>query len=236
MFNLAECKNLLQIAKKTGMVNQKQMTFLARECAVIALAPYIELLMWGQPADETKEALEEFRIILKDFIEHGVLNRASVTGDVWLEIRMFVENPDFYDYYAHLKAEIGAQVIRDFLQEIAKQQQVVLFGSGFVGSCAYSLIRNNGIQNITSFCDNDKSKWGSAYMGSMIISPEDAVKCFPDAFYLITNAAHSNEIQKQLWALGVSKNQIMTYSLTTSPMDCTNMVMRCSGREYGAVK
>ena len=68
-------------------------------------------------------------------------------------------------------------------------------------------------------------------MGSMIISPKDAAERFPDAFYLITNAGHSNEIQKQLLALGVGRDQIMTYSLTTSPMDCTNMVMRCSSRD-----
>ncbi len=226
LFNLAECKNLLRIAAKAGMGSQKQTAFLARECAVIALAPYIELLMWGEPADETKEALEEFRIILKDFIDRGILNRDSVTGGAWLEIRMFVENPDFYDYYAHLKAEIAAQVILEFLHEIEKKRQVVLFGSGFVGTCAYCLIRNNGIRNIASFCDNDERKWGSTYLGSMVISPEDAVKRFPDAFYLITNAGHANEIQKQLWALGVSKDQIMTYDLTTSPMDCTNVVMR----------
>lgn len=226
LFNLSECKNLLRIAAKAGMGSQKQTAFLARECAVIALAPYIELLMWGEPADETKEALEEFRIILKDFIDRGILNRDSVTGGAWLEIRMFVENPDFYDYYAHLKAEIAAQVILEFLHEIEKKRQVVLFGSGFVGTCAYCLIRNNGIRNIASFCDNDERKWGSAYLGSMVISPEDAVKRFPDAFYLIANAGHANEIQKQLWALGVSEDQIMTYDLTTSPMDCTNVVMR----------
>ena len=231
LFNLAECKNLLRIAKKAGMESQEQTAFLARECAVIALAPYTELLMWGQPADGTKEALEGFRTILKDFIEHGSLDRASVTGDAWMEIRMFVENPDFYDYYAHLRAETAAQAILDFLHEIAKKRQVVLFGSGFVGSCAYCLLRNNGIQNIVSFCDNDERKWGSAYMGSMIISPKGAVERFPDAFYLITNAGHSNEIQKQLLALGVGRDQIMTYSLTTSPMDCTNMVMRCSSRD-----
>lgn len=226
LFNLAECKNLLRIAAKAGMGSQKQTAFLARECAVIALAPYIELLMWGEPADETKEALEEFRIILKDFTDRGILNRDSVTGGAWLEIRMFVENPDFYDYYAHLKAEIAAQVILEFLHEIEKKRQVVLFGSGFVGTCAYCLIRNNGIRNIASFCDNDERKWGSTHLGSMVISPEDAVKSFPDAFYLIANAGHANEIQKQLWALGVSKDQIMTYDLTTSPMDCTNVVMR----------
>lgn len=232
LFNLAECKNLLRIAKKTGMESREQMTFLARECAVVALAPYIELLMWGKPAVETKEALEEFRSILKEFIEHGFLNRASVAGEAWMEIRMFVENPVVYDYYVHLKAEIAAQAIRDFLHEIAKKQQVVLFGSGFVGSCAYCLIRNHGIQNIESFCDNDERKWGSTYMGRTILSPEDALERFPDAFYLITNAGHSNEIQKQLLESGVSQDRIMTYSLTTSPMECTNMAIS-KGEGYG---
>ncbi len=229
LFNLAECRNLIRIVQEMRGEYSEQMSFLAREIAVIAHRPYQELLTWGQPAEETKEALAEFRTILKDFIEKGILHPASVTETAWFEIRMFVENPDFYDYYTHLKAEVAAETIRSFLADIAKQEQVILFGSGFVGSCAYCLIRNNGIDHIAAFCDNDEAKWGSSYLGKVIVSPEEAIRRFPGAFFLITNAGHADEIQRQLVMLGVEKKRMRTYTYTTSPMDCTNMVMWRSG-------
>lgn len=225
LFNLAECKNLIQIAKKTG-ASQKQLEFLAREIAVIARKPYIELLTWGKPAEGTQGALDEFRHILKDFIAQEILSRSSVTEDAWLEIKMFVENPVFYDYYAHLKAETASETVRIFLENILSKKKVILFGSGYVGSCAYCLIRNNGIQNIVAFCDNNQSKWDTPHMGCPVISPEVAVKHFPDAYFIITNVSHSDAIRKQLCDYGVSPQQITVYDQSTFPMNCTNMIMR----------
>lgn len=228
LFNLSECKNLIHIARQTGKDGKRQMEFLAREIAVIAHRPYIELLTWGQPAEGTKEALNEFRTILKNFINRGILNQMSVTENDWLAIRIFVDNPEFYDYYAHLKAETAAETVKFFLKTVIGYKHIILFGSGYVGSCAYCLLRSNGIHNITAFCDNDRNKWGHAHMGRMVISPESAVKQYPEAYFIITNAFHSDDIQRQLRDYGIDKKQITIYSLSTFPMDCTNMIMRLS--------
>ena len=231
LFNLSECKNLIRIASQTGKTKKRQMEFLAREIAVIAHRPYIELLTWGQPEEGTKEALNEFRTILKNFINKGILNRMSVTENDWLAIRIFVDNPEFYDYYAHLKAEATAESVKLFLKDVISYKHIILFGSGYIGSCAYCLLRSNRIHNITAFCDNDKNKWGLTHMGLTVISPENATKQYPDALFIITNAAHSDDIQRQLCGYGIDKKQITTYSLSTSPMDCTNMIMRLSDME-----
>lgn len=233
LYNLAECKNLLQIVRNKANVDRKQMTFLAREMSIIAHRPYIELLTWGKPSEETESALDEFREILKNFIREGVLSGETVTPEMWLEIRMFVEKPDLYDYYAHLKAEIAADSVRSFIKSVAEKKNVVLFGSGQIGACAYCLLRNNGVQNIRAFCDNDQKKWGSVHMGCMIGSPEEITAQYPDAYYIVTAGGHSEEIVKQLCSYGVSRDQTIVYRLTTFPMDCTNMVMRLSGKASG---
>lgn len=225
LFNLSECRNLIRIAKEAN-ASQRQMEFLAREIAVIACRPYIELLTWGQPSEGTQEALDEFRHILKGFIEQGILRPASVTADAWIEIRMFVENAAFYDHYARIKSETASETVKLFLKDLLNKKQIILFGSGYIGSCAYCLIRNNGIEHIAAFCDNDKNKWGSLHMGCPVISPEDAVKQFPDAYFIITNAVHSDAIKKQLYDSEIHKQQITMYDLSTFPMDCTNMIMR----------
>ncbi len=226
LFNLAECKYLLSIVQSKSGICREQMRFLAREIAIIALRPYVELLQYGRPAEGTKEALEEFRIILIDFLEQDILEQSSIAPDVWLEIKMFVEKPDFYDYYARLKASIAKTAVQNFLENIAEKEHVVIFGSGYVGSCAYCMIRNNGVENVAAFCDNAQSKWGNMHMGCPVVSPEDAIGQFPEAYFIIANAVHSDEIQEQLISYGVPRQRIAAYSLSTFPLDCTNMTMR----------
>lgn len=233
LYNLAECKNLLRIVWNKVNVDRKQMTFLAREMSIIAHRPYIELLTWGKPSEETEIALDEFREILRNFMREGVLSGETVTPEMWLEIRMFVEKPDLYDYYAHLKAEIAADSVRSFIESVAEKRDVILFGSGHIGACAYCLLRNNGVQNIRAFCDNDQKKWGSVHMGCMVGSPEEITAQYPDAHYIVTAGGHSEEIVKQLCSYGISRDQTIVYRLTTFPMDCTNMVMRLSGKASG---
>ena len=227
LYNLSECKNLLQMAAEQEM-KREQMVFLAREIAVIAHRPYIELLTWGEPAEGTKEALEEFRKMLEGFIERRILRQEDVSEDMWLEIRMFVEQPELYDHYAHLKAEIKKKGIREFLEMAAGQKEIIIFGGGYKGACVYCLLRNNGVNNIVAFSDNDKNKWGGFYLGCPAEAPEDAVQNHPEALFLITCGGYSEDVQKQLRNYGVPKERLMIYRLTDIPMDCTNMVMRLS--------
>lgn len=230
LYNLAECKSMLKRAQEEKYSRAK-MSFLAREVAVIAHYPYLELLTWGEPVEETRDALKDFREILGYFIGQGILSRKSVTAERWMEIRMFVEKPDLYDYYVHLKAEIAAESVKDFIELVADKKDVVLFGSGHVGACVYCLLRNNGIQNVVAFCDNNQKKWGSKYLGLTVEAPEEIAAKLPDAYYIITAGRYAEEMVEQLYTYGISGSQMMIYRLTTSPMDCTNMGMRFSNRK-----
>ncbi len=226
LFNLAECKNLMRYVDQKGVQDQKQLEFFAKEIAIIASRPYVELLAWGQPDSRTSEALSEFREILKSFMECGNLNSLSVPKDLWTEIRMFVENPKFYEYYVNLKAEVMEKTTALFLKNIAMREQVILFGSGYVGSCAYALIRSNGIENVKAFCDNDQKKWNTLYMGCKVISLGEAIKKFPNAYFLITNIAHKAEIEEQLCKNKISRQQIGMYDQSTFPLHCVHMTIR----------
>lgn len=227
LYNLSECRNLLREARQRG-AGKEQMEFLAREIAVIAHRPYIELLTWSSPAKGTKEALEEFRVLLKGFMEQGILNGGVVTEEMWLEIKMFVERPKLYEKYAHLKAQVKAENLREFLEMAAAQKEIILFGSGYKGACIYCLLRNNGVNHIAAFSDNNREKWGSFYLGHKVEAPEDAVKNHQEALFLIVCGGYSVDVQKQLRSYGVPRERILIYRLTDIPMDCTNMVMRVS--------
>ncbi len=232
LYNLAECRNLLHEVQKRG-AEIEQMEFLAREIAVIAHRPYIELLTWGSSAEGTKEALEEFRVLLKDFMEQGILNRSTVTEEMWLEIKMFVEQPKLYDSYAHFQAKVKAENLREFLDMAAAQKEIVLFGSGYKGACVYCLLRNNGVNHIAAFSDNNKKKWGSLYLGHKVEAPEDAVRNHSEALFLIVCGGYSADVQRQLRGYGLPKERVLIYRWTDIPMDCTNMVIREANKRIG---
>lgn len=225
LFNLSECRNLLRTAQAMEITDRKTWEFLAREISIIAHRPYVELLEWNQPAEGTKEALEEFRGILREFIDHGLLSQDLLAPGMWMQIRIFVDNPEFYEYYSRLEAEIVVKQIRKFLERLSSRKQVILFGSGFVGQCAYCLIRLNKISNIVAFADNDRRKWGQSYGGCPIESPEKLRKDYPNAYYLIANSRYSKEIREQLLEVGIDEEHIGMYDQTTFPVACTNIFM-----------
>lgn len=228
LFNLAECKNLLEIARKKGWMDHKpQAQFLAREMAVIAHRPYAELLTYGEPAVGTADALEKFRAIFKGFAERDILNQASAPEGDWLELRMLMEHPEVYDYYMRLKAEISREAISSVLRDFAGKGAVILFGSGQIGAYAYCTIRNSGLRNVVAFCDNAAGKWGTTYMGCPVKSPEEAVRQYPEAYIVLTvSGARQDDIRAQLLGLGVPAERITAYNLNTDPMFSTNVSLQ----------
>ena len=226
LFNLAEAKNLVRLLQESDITDRASASYLAREIAIIADAPYVELLMWNEPAEETYQALKEFSDILNGFIKSGVLNPLTATSDLWFRIKLLTENVDLYDAYAHMKAKASVEVIKTFLQSLSGKKQIVLFGSGQIGTAAYCMLRLNGMRNIVAFCDNNEDKWNSLYMGCPIQPLQSVREQYPDAHYVITiSAPYADDIRKQLEECGVKEEQISTYSLSTYPLDCTNKVM-----------
>lgn len=226
LYNWSECQYIMKIMKERGWTSKAQMRLLARDMAQTAYGPYINMLQWAVPAEGTKEALAGFRALVKDFIAQELLVPSSVSEDIWLIIKLFVENSDCFEYYARLRAAAIEDVPRYFFKNIAQKEKIVLFGSGIIGTAAYCTIQNVGIETVAAFCDNDSRKWETKYMSLPVLSPEEAVKQYPKAYYIIANRAHQDEIKKQLLTLHVPEEHITVYNLNIDPMFCMNMALR----------
>jgi len=224
LYNWSECQYILKIVKERGWTSPAQMKLLARDMAQIAYGSYMGML--GNAASGTDQALAEFRSLISGFISQGLLEPLFVTEDTWLMIKLFIEHPDCFERCAQLKAAARVETTRNFIKYIAQKGQLVLFGSGRVGTAAYCTIRTSGLQNIAAFCDNDPDKWGTEHMGCPVKQPEKAVEQFPGAHYIITNKVHQGEIRNQLRALGIPADHISVYNLSSDPFFCTNAVLR----------
>lgn len=84
----------------------------------------------------------------------------------------------------------------------------VLFGGGADGVDFLLLLEREGIlKYIVSITDNDSRLWGKKLLGIPVISPMDAIQR-KDALYIITSSRYAVEIERQLTAMGIEKNNI----------------------------
>lgn len=225
-YNLAECRYLRRRIEEEGIEEKKIRSFVARETVMMAVEPYLTFRGVSDPDEGTKEALDDFREIIRRDREDGLLCQEEMIPKHWIEMRLFTENPEAFEAYAVICAEARYAPYRDFIRKMSKQKQIVVFGAGKVASFALCLMRMNGIENIRAFCDNDRGKWGSRYLGYEVLPLKEAAGRYPGAHYLIANRAHSESIREQLKVQGMAEERISVYKLPLLPMESTNYFMR----------
>lgn len=228
-YNLEECKYIRKWMEKQKDMDVKKYSFIARETVMMALEPYSTLRGVSEPDRETKEALEEFREIIKKDRKDGLLIQEQMLPKHWLEMRLFTEKPKTFEDYIAISAEAKYAPYRNFIKEMSKKEQIVVFGAGKVSLYALCLMRMNGIDRIQAFCDNDERRWGSRYMGYDVLPPAETFRRYPKAYYLIANRAHSTEIKQQLCMAGVMEKSLSVYRLPLLPMESTNYFMKLYG-------
>ncbi len=85
---------------------------------------------------------------------------------------------------------------------------VVIFGTGNLGALVNCYLAQSGNAAVAGI-DNASWKWNTEINGLNILSPEEGVKRYPYAIYIIANAAHGSDMSKQLMQLGVKEDQII---------------------------
>lgn len=153
--------------------------------------------------------VDEFRKIFRKFIENIEFSDISCNEyDKNMALNMFLTSIE--DYNAHLKLinKHDSDNYKELLLRMKKQKEVIIFGSGENSSSVYCFFRRGGIKTVKCFCDNNPNKQGHDHMNLMVYSVDEAVKKFPHAAFVITNPRLLREMQNQLYALGIQRQQI----------------------------
>ncbi len=225
-FNLAECKYMRKRMENDGITDRERRAFMARETVRMALSPYLAYRGYGEPDEENLSALDEFRRIMIQDREDGLLTQDEMLKERWIEMRLFTEKPEAHKEYIAIKAETNYGVYKDFIYEMAKKKQIIVFCAGKMAKFALCLMRINKLENIVAFCDNSSERWGGRYMGYEILPPEEAVRRYPDAHYLIANKKSPEEIAKQLLDQGIRKEKMSIYKLPMNALESTSLFLR----------
>lgn len=98
--------------------------------------------------------------------------------------------------------------IREYFLKIKEDKSmIVIFGAGFIGQIV-SMILEKVYEKDFVVVDNDKAIQGTFFNCHLILSPEEVVKEYPGAVYMIANVNHAVEIMEQLIKMGVNKEKI----------------------------
>ncbi|MDE6620062.1 MAG: glycosyltransferase [Lachnospiraceae bacterium] len=225
-FNLEECRYIRERMKADGITDRGRRAFMARETVMMALSPYRTFREHSLPNETVRSALDEFRSMMLQDKEQGLLKQEEMLPDHWIEMRLFTEQPEAYEAYIAIKAEADYDIYDNFVQEMAGKRQIVVFCTGKAAKFALCLLRMNHLENIAAVCDNDSEKWGGCFQGYKIFSPAEAIKRYPDAHYLVAKKTNGEEILQQLSNQGIAQEHTSIYRLPLNAFGSTNLFMR----------
>lgn len=94
------------------------------------------------------------------------------------------------------------------IKEIKTVGHTVIFGAGNLGLLVNGYLEYKG-KRAAAYIDNASWKWGTSFYDLPVLGPEEGVSKYPDAVYIIANAAHGQEMKEQLKSLGVCDDKII---------------------------
>lgn len=225
-FNLAECRYIRGKMKENGITDRESRAFIARETVMMALSPYTTYREHSLPNEEILSMLDEFRTIIIHDREQGLLKQEEMFPPHWIEMRLFTENPEAYEAYISVKAKADYDIYGNFVREMEEKKQLIVFCTGKVAKFVLCLLRLNRLENIIALCDNDSTKWGTCYQGYKVLPPDEVIRRYPQAHYLIAKKGGTGEIEQQLLDGRILKENISVCKLPLNAFGCTNLFMR----------
>lgn len=151
---------------------------------------------------------------LREKLQYAVDNKLLQINDLSMQRRemlaVFLKGAQGIYLYCVNAFQKMVQPIAEIFDKIEKQQ-VVIFGVGKFGRFFHALLETKHPGLAVSYCDNKQELWNTMVQGMRILSPEEACRKYSQAIYVIANLHSVEEIEKQLYKLGVSKDKIIIY-------------------------
>jgi glycosyltransferase involved in cell wall biosynthesis len=114
-------------------------------------------------------------------------------------------------FYERIRADrkTGLKRAARFALACENHEDIVIFGAGEVGQSTAVFLEFRGLGSVRGFCDNSQEIWGNTIADKPIRSPEDAVREYPNAIFIIAAMGHEDDIYWQLINKGISEGNIL---------------------------
>ena len=161
--------------------------------------------------NEVDKDIELIREQLKQAVRQNILTEADIEKNRWEQLCLwFKRNENIFNKHRELIKD-KSENIRMLLNSV-KQKKVVIFGAKNSGRFIHLLLESRKSGAVQAYADNDSSLQNKELQGIDVFAPEEAVKIYPSALYVISSNKYADEIKEQLKNLGVGDEQIFIYS------------------------
>lgn len=164
----------------------------------------------GEFWDEAVSDMEILRERLKEAVQNGYLQLEDLGTYRWKLLEHFLK--DVKKVYSCCADELYEKLKMpcDVLKAVSRQT-IVIFGCGRRGQFIHALLENKCSGQVIAYCDNNSEHWESSIQGKIVLSPETAVRQYPEAVYVIANLKSTEEMKQQLQKSGINDAQICLY-------------------------
>ena len=99
---------------------------------------------------------------------------------------------------------------RENLYRRLKEYKIVIFGCGAYGRTVLGYLYSLA-ERIYCMADNKRELWNTVVGGYEVLPPEDAVRRYPEALYIVASKLYAKDIAKQLQHIGIKEDMIYVY-------------------------
>lgn len=109
------------------------------------------------------------------------------------------------------REKIRRKKVTEFLAVFKKAFRIVVVCAGKLGISLLKAEDRLNTGKVCAVCDNAAAMQGQYVEGRKVVSVEDTVRKYPDAYFMIANKYHVQKIYEQIMLLGVEKERIAVY-------------------------
>ena len=158
---------------------------------------------------DSVSSMEDIIIRLGQGLDKKLIEKKDFSPTDWKKLHIFMDSPrKLYEKMAG-EYERVAEEMRVLLR-IMQANTVIIFGSGNYGTFVCAVALNNLINTIQAFCDSAPRE--NCIYDRAVLKPEEAVRLYPNAAYVVASKNYSVEMKEKLKGLGVLDKNIYIYS------------------------
>lgn len=160
--------------------------------------------------DGAEGDIEILRKRLLYAVKNNYLQASDMDDHQWKMLELFLQGAEQIYSYCMGVYKQKVSVVQQVFKQI-DNNKVVIFGSGNYGKFFHALLASKYYGHDVVFCDNNSKLWNTDIQGVRVLSPEEAVKQFVEAVYVVANLRNVDAIKEQLKRLGIPEERICVY-------------------------
>ncbi len=162
----------------------------------------------GDKAQEPLQALVYFQGLFEKAEQDGEIDEMLWNATDLRELFMFLSDVEAYVQYHRLAYAAKRRQMSKFFEKVRARKEAVIFGCGREGGFCNCLLQSREVSTVKVFCDNHKT---GSFMGRDILTPDEAVREYRQAAFVLAGGRYNGQMKGQLLGLGIPEEQIVIY-------------------------